>query len=237
MRLQCRACIAPYSQSSLPSQTVPNYPPPSQPAPYVAPYTRLWRAAVCPTRASAVPYNAHVQTPTRMATARRLTGPASRARRCSRIRVKARRRCRRCSRLSNSSITAAYPHRRYRPTGAPTAGALSHSRTVMRPRPGRCRRRRARHRPMPLSMRSRLPDYGDRHGARPARSRAASKSHTTTRSEGRSTGLCAGALWAALWPAGYAQQPYYGQQPYPQQQGTGIPRRPAGYGQQRYSNR
>ncbi|WP_027802754.1 cellulose synthase subunit BcsC-related outer membrane protein [Paraburkholderia dilworthii] len=29
----------PYSQSSLPTQTVPNYPPPTQPAPYVAPYT------------------------------------------------------------------------------------------------------------------------------------------------------------------------------------------------------
>ncbi|HEY1996823.1 cellulose synthase subunit BcsC-related outer membrane protein [Paraburkholderia sp.] len=29
---------SPYSQSSLPTQTVPSYPPPSQPAPYVAPY-------------------------------------------------------------------------------------------------------------------------------------------------------------------------------------------------------
>ncbi|RDK00967.1 cellulose synthase subunit BcsC-related outer membrane protein [Paraburkholderia lacunae] len=43
----------PYSQSSLPTQTVPNYPPPSQPAPYVAPYGA---PSVAPSTAPAQPY-------------------------------------------------------------------------------------------------------------------------------------------------------------------------------------
>ncbi|MFM0503870.1 cellulose synthase subunit BcsC-related outer membrane protein [Paraburkholderia caffeinilytica] len=48
----------PYSQSSLPSQTVPNYPPPSQPAPYVAPYTAPAQQYVPNAAPTAVPYNA-----------------------------------------------------------------------------------------------------------------------------------------------------------------------------------
>ncbi|NMM01352.1 tetratricopeptide repeat protein [Paraburkholderia sp. RP-4-7] len=48
----------PYSQSSLPSQTVPNYPPPSQPAPYVAPYTAPAQPYVPNAAPTAVPYNA-----------------------------------------------------------------------------------------------------------------------------------------------------------------------------------
>ena len=48
----------PYSQSSLPSQTVPNYPPPSQPAPYVAPYTVPAQPYVPNAAPTAVPYNA-----------------------------------------------------------------------------------------------------------------------------------------------------------------------------------
>ncbi|EIF33522.1 Tfp pilus assembly protein PilF [Burkholderia sp. Ch1-1] len=48
----------PYSQSSLPTQTVPNYPPPTQPAPYVAPYTAPAQP-YAPNRApAALPYNA-----------------------------------------------------------------------------------------------------------------------------------------------------------------------------------
>ncbi|CAE6749253.1 Beta-barrel assembly-enhancing protease [Paraburkholderia aspalathi] len=48
----------PYSQSSLPSQTVPNYPPPSQPAPYVAPYTAPAQPYAPNAAPTAVPYNA-----------------------------------------------------------------------------------------------------------------------------------------------------------------------------------
>ncbi|MCX4144387.1 cellulose synthase subunit BcsC-related outer membrane protein [Paraburkholderia madseniana] len=48
----------PYSQSSLPSQTVPNYPPPSQPTPYVAPYTAPAQPYVPNAAPTAVPYNA-----------------------------------------------------------------------------------------------------------------------------------------------------------------------------------
>lgn len=48
----------PYSQSSLPSQTVPNYPPPSQPVPYVAPYTAPAQPYVPNAAPTAVPYNA-----------------------------------------------------------------------------------------------------------------------------------------------------------------------------------
>ncbi len=48
----------PYSQSSLPSQTVPNYPPPSQPAPYVAPYTAPTQPYSPNAAPTAVPYNA-----------------------------------------------------------------------------------------------------------------------------------------------------------------------------------
>ncbi|WP_144113424.1 cellulose synthase subunit BcsC-related outer membrane protein [Paraburkholderia sp. BCC1886] len=44
----------PYSQSSLPTQTVPNYPPPSQPAPYVAPYVAPYGT---PSRAPGQPYS------------------------------------------------------------------------------------------------------------------------------------------------------------------------------------
>jgi hypothetical protein len=47
----------PYSQSSLPSQTVPNYPPPSQPAPYVAPYTTPAQPYSPGSAPTAVPYN------------------------------------------------------------------------------------------------------------------------------------------------------------------------------------
>ncbi|MFM0403429.1 cellulose synthase subunit BcsC-related outer membrane protein [Paraburkholderia aspalathi] len=48
----------PYSQSSLPSQTVPNYPPPSQPAPYVVPYTAPAQPYAPNAAPTAVPYNA-----------------------------------------------------------------------------------------------------------------------------------------------------------------------------------
>ncbi|MFM0040483.1 cellulose synthase subunit BcsC-related outer membrane protein [Paraburkholderia sediminicola] len=48
----------PYSQSSLPSQTVPNYPPPSQPTPYVAPYTTPAQPYSPNAAPTAVPYNA-----------------------------------------------------------------------------------------------------------------------------------------------------------------------------------
>ncbi|MGF6771544.1 putative Zn-dependent protease [Paraburkholderia sp. GAS199] len=51
----------PYSQSSLPTQTVPNYPPPSQPAPYVAPYTTPSQPYAPNAAPTAVPYNAPVQ--------------------------------------------------------------------------------------------------------------------------------------------------------------------------------
>ncbi|WP_345814892.1 cellulose synthase subunit BcsC-related outer membrane protein [Paraburkholderia sp. PREW-6R] len=48
----------PYSQSSLPSQTVPNFPPPSQPAPYVAPYSAPAQPYSPSGAPSAMPYNA-----------------------------------------------------------------------------------------------------------------------------------------------------------------------------------
>ncbi len=48
----------PYSQSSLPTQTVPNYPPPSQPAPYVAPYVTPAQPYAPNPAPTAVPYNA-----------------------------------------------------------------------------------------------------------------------------------------------------------------------------------
>ncbi|QQC67253.1 cellulose synthase subunit BcsC-related outer membrane protein [Paraburkholderia ginsengisoli] len=51
----------PYSQSSLPTQTVPNYPPPTQPAPYVAPYTapaQPYAPNGAPAAPAALPYNA-----------------------------------------------------------------------------------------------------------------------------------------------------------------------------------
>ncbi|REG50166.1 Tfp pilus assembly protein PilF [Paraburkholderia sp. BL6669N2] len=48
----------PYSQSSLPTQTVPNYPPPTQPAPYVAPYTAPAQPYAPNGAPAALPYNA-----------------------------------------------------------------------------------------------------------------------------------------------------------------------------------
>jgi Tfp pilus assembly protein PilF len=48
----------PYSQSSLPTQTVPNYPPPTQPAPYVAPYTAPAQPYAPNAAPAALPYNA-----------------------------------------------------------------------------------------------------------------------------------------------------------------------------------
>ncbi|HZZ10314.1 MAG TPA: cellulose synthase subunit BcsC-related outer membrane protein [Paraburkholderia sp.] len=48
----------PYSQSSLPMQTVPNYPPPTQPAPYIAPYTAPSQPYAPNAAPTAVPYNA-----------------------------------------------------------------------------------------------------------------------------------------------------------------------------------
>jgi cellulose synthase operon protein C len=48
----------PYTQSSLQTQTVPNYPPPSQPAPYVAPYTAPAQPYAPNTAPAALPYNA-----------------------------------------------------------------------------------------------------------------------------------------------------------------------------------
>ncbi|MFM0552160.1 cellulose synthase subunit BcsC-related outer membrane protein [Paraburkholderia sediminicola] len=48
----------PYSQSSLPTQTVPNYPPPTQPAPYVAPYTAPAQPYAPSPAPAALPYNA-----------------------------------------------------------------------------------------------------------------------------------------------------------------------------------
>ena len=52
----------PYTQSSLPTQTVPNYPPPTQPAPYVAPYVAPYSAPAQPyapnVAPAALPYNA-----------------------------------------------------------------------------------------------------------------------------------------------------------------------------------
>ncbi|WP_176059279.1 cellulose biosynthesis protein BcsC [Paraburkholderia sp. BCC1876] len=47
----------PYSQSSLPTQTVPNYPPPTQPAPYVAPYTAPAQPYTPNGAPAALPYN------------------------------------------------------------------------------------------------------------------------------------------------------------------------------------
>jgi uncharacterized protein HemY len=48
----------PYSQSSLPTQTVPNYPPPTQPAPYVTPYTTPAQPYAPNAAPAALPYNA-----------------------------------------------------------------------------------------------------------------------------------------------------------------------------------
>ncbi|WP_144148709.1 cellulose synthase subunit BcsC-related outer membrane protein [Paraburkholderia sp. BCC1884] len=48
----------PYTQSSLPTQTVPNYPPPAQPAPYVAPYTAPAQPYTPNAAPAAMPYNA-----------------------------------------------------------------------------------------------------------------------------------------------------------------------------------
>ncbi|MFM0379904.1 cellulose synthase subunit BcsC-related outer membrane protein [Paraburkholderia strydomiana] len=48
----------PYSQSSLPTQTVPNYPPPMQPAPYVAPYAAPAQPYTPNSAPAALPYNA-----------------------------------------------------------------------------------------------------------------------------------------------------------------------------------
>jgi Flp pilus assembly protein TadD len=48
----------PYTQSSLPTQTVPNYPPPSQPAPYVAPYSAPAQPYAPNVAPAALPYNA-----------------------------------------------------------------------------------------------------------------------------------------------------------------------------------
>ncbi|MFL9889676.1 cellulose synthase subunit BcsC-related outer membrane protein [Paraburkholderia sp. RL17-381-BIF-C] len=48
----------PYSQSSLPTQTVPNYPPPTQPAPYVAPYTSPAQPYAPGSAPATLPYNA-----------------------------------------------------------------------------------------------------------------------------------------------------------------------------------
>ncbi|MFM0001625.1 cellulose synthase subunit BcsC-related outer membrane protein [Paraburkholderia dipogonis] len=48
----------PYSQSSLPTQTVPNYPPPTQPAPYVAPYNAPAQPYAPSPAPAALPYNA-----------------------------------------------------------------------------------------------------------------------------------------------------------------------------------
>ncbi|CAB3675337.1 cellulose synthase subunit BcsC-related outer membrane protein [Paraburkholderia rhynchosiae] len=48
----------PYSQSSLPTQTVPNYPPPTQPAPYVAPHTAPAQPYTPNSAPAALPYNA-----------------------------------------------------------------------------------------------------------------------------------------------------------------------------------
>ncbi|ASW00547.1 cellulose synthase subunit BcsC-related outer membrane protein [Paraburkholderia aromaticivorans] len=48
----------PYSQSSLPTQTVPNYPPPTQPAPYVAPYSSPARPYAPSQAPATLPYNA-----------------------------------------------------------------------------------------------------------------------------------------------------------------------------------
>jgi Flp pilus assembly protein TadD len=51
--------VNPYSQSSLPTQTVPNYPPPpAQPAPYVAPYTAPAQPYAPNAAPTALPYNA-----------------------------------------------------------------------------------------------------------------------------------------------------------------------------------
>nr|WKF60715.1 Cellulose synthase operon protein C [Paraburkholderia busanensis] len=48
----------PYSQSSLPTQTVPNYPPPTQPAPYVAPYSAPAQPYAPNAAPATLPYNA-----------------------------------------------------------------------------------------------------------------------------------------------------------------------------------
>ena len=50
--------VNPYSQSSLPTQTVPNYPPPTQPAPYVAPYTAPAQPYAPNAAPTTLPYNA-----------------------------------------------------------------------------------------------------------------------------------------------------------------------------------
>lgn len=185
----------PYSQSSLPSQTVPNYPPPTQPAPYVAPYTAPAPQPYSPNAApAALPYNAPLPGVNTGVTARGATGLASQARRCNRIRARA---SRRCNRSRSSSTTrgirsrlairskAATPNRvviRNKAVIRSRLSIRSRCRTAMRPRHGRCRLPRVKRKPTPVRCSRRVTRIRPRaRNARPARNKARQRAIATRR--------------------------------------------------------
>ncbi|MGA7782895.1 MAG: cellulose synthase subunit BcsC-related outer membrane protein [Paraburkholderia sp.] len=211
---------SPYSQSSYPTQTVPNYPPPSTPAPYVAPYNAPYVApagspGVAPGVAPAGPSGA----PNSSAGTGGY-GPDN------------------YGSSDAGAISAAplqpYPGQGQAPMQAPMQPQVPYNAPY--PQDGAAYGAPAPYvaTPWPMSPAAReaqqaqanYPTNGTGRNSS-SKKQTAARNHTTTRN---AKGAAPTYTQAPYGQQGYAQQPYYGQQPYPQQQAYGQ----SGYGQQGY---
>ena len=206
------AAAYPSTQPSYPTQTVPNYPPPSQPAPYVAPYVTPY---VAPASPSSVPNSSN---------AAGGYGPDNYG--SSQTGAPAAAPLQPYPGQDQAPVQQQpLPYNAPYPQPAPTYGAPAPYVSTPWPMSPAAREAQAN-----AAGQQGQAYYPPPPAANPAQTsnaqRKSSKKQTATR-----TAKGAAYAQAPYGQQGYAQQPYYGQQPYPpQQQGYGQP----AYGQQPY---
>ena len=208
---------SPYSQSSYPTQTVPNYPPPSTPAPYVAPYNAPYGApAVSPGVAPAGSSG-----PPNSSTGTGGYGPDNYG-----------------SSDAGAALAAPlqpYPgqgqplpyNAQYPQDGAPYGAPAPY---VATPWPMSPAAREAQAKAAAQQAQGNYPT-NETGRSSSGKKQTTSRNRTTTRHAKAAAPAYAQSPYGQPYgQQGYAQQPYYGQQPYPQQQGYVQP----GYGQPAY---
>jgi Tfp pilus assembly protein PilF len=202
---------SPYSQSSYPTQTVPIYPPPQQPSPYVAPYSAPYTAPyTAPASPSGIP---------RSSNGTGGYGPDNNG--SSQSGAYAAAPLQPYPGQGQAPVQPPYPQQPYNapyPQDAAPYGASAPYVSTPWPMSPAAREAQAN----AGAQRQAQANYP----ALPGNPPRASKKSTTTRNHAPARNANGAAQAYAQAPngqQGYAQQPYYGQQAYPQQQGYGQP--------------
>jgi cellulose synthase operon protein C len=225
---------SPYSQSSYPTQTVPNYPPPSTPAPYVAPYNAPYGApGGAPGIAPGIaPVGGQYGAPN---SSNGMSGYGPDNYGSSEAGVTSAAPLQPYPGQGPAPVQPPLPAQPYQPYNAPypqnAAPYGAPAPYVATPWPMSPAARAAQGNAAAQQAQQAQANYPTAGTAKSSKKQTASRNHTSTRQANSAAPVYAQAPYGQPYgQQGYPQQPYYGQQAYPQQQGYAQPV----YGQQGY---